>query len=192
MVIFNELRITPDNKKLIIDVSINDHKYYENINIEAIAIDTDSTFNNNGPSSNTVYEYQVVNDEEKKKLRLVLSSDDMKSPISNNMFFVYVIVSGEYHTNTPCELKRPVTIGTAVNLYPIYKQAVLYTKELSKDCGIPKKFVDYILRIKAIDLNIKTGNYQEAIRYWNKLFKGHNSTTRPSAYINCECYGKSN
>ena len=192
MVIFNELRITPDNKKLIIDVSINDHKYYENINIEAISIDTDSTFSNNGPSGDTVYEYQVENDEEKKRLRLILSSDDMKSPISNNMYFVYVILSGEYHPNTPCELRRPFTIGTAVNLYPIYKQAVLYTRELSEDCSIPKKFVDYILRIKAIDLNIKTGNYQEAIKYWNKLFKGHNSTTNPSAYINCECYGESN
>ena len=192
MVIFNELRITPDNNKLIIDVSVNDHKYYENINIEAIAIDTDSTFSNNGPSGDTVYEYQVENDEEKKRLRLILSSDDMKSPISNNMYFVYVILSGEYHPNTPCELKKPVTIGTAVNLYPVYKQAVLYTRELSEDCSIPKKFVDYILRIKAIDLNIKTGNYQEAIKYWNKLFKGHSSTTMSSAYNNCGCYGKSN
>lgn len=190
MVIFNELRVTPDNNKLIIDISINDHKYYENINIEAVAIDTDETFNNNGPSSNTVYEYQVTNEDEKKNLRLILSSEDMKVAINNNMFFVYVITSGEYHPNTPCELKRSIAIGTAVNLYPIYKQAVLYTKELADDCAIPKRFTDYILRIKALDLNIKTGNYQEAIRYWNKLFKGYKVNSTPSTSNNCGCYGR--
>ena len=36
-----------------------------------------------------------------KKLRLVLSSDDMKSPISNNMFFVYVTAD-----NAPAPVPR--------------------------------------------------------------------------------------
>ena len=36
MVDFNELRVSPDRKNLIIDVSIKDLSYYENVYIDSI------------------------------------------------------------------------------------------------------------------------------------------------------------
>jgi hypothetical protein len=51
MIDFNELRITPDGKYLIIDVSINNASYYDNVFIKHIVIDTQDTYLHTGPSS---------------------------------------------------------------------------------------------------------------------------------------------
>lgn len=222
MIKFNELRITPNNENLIIDVSIEDADYYKNVVLDSIVIDTQDTYVGNGPSSKAVYTY-VVSEEEydsiyslpencgcapvqeqaseeycftlddysKKHVKLILKPEDLGVPIAGNMFFVHVISSGEPEVDTQCELRESRIVGTAVNLYPIYKQSVIYTKELGDTCNIPKGFIDYILKIKALDLAIRTGNYQEAIRYWNRLFKNlYYTYTEPSN--SCGCYGKSN
>ena len=60
-----------------------------------------------------------------------------------------------------------------------------YLKELSNSCGIPKGFIDFILRIKALDMSIETCNYIEAIKYWKMLNK---MSTRTSTN-NCGCHG---
>ena len=44
-----------------------------------------------------------------------------------------------------------------------------YIRGIECDCSIPKNFIDFILRLKALELCIKTGNYTKAIKYWNRL-----------------------
>lgn len=190
MIKFNELRITPNNENLIIDVSIEDADYYQNVVLDSIIIDTQDTYVENGPSSKAVFKY-TVDDYSKKRVQLILKPEDLGVPIAGNMFFVYAISSGEPLSDTPCELRNSKIVGTAINLYPIYKQSMLYTRELGDTCSIPKNFVDYILKIKALDLSLKTGNYQEAIRYWNRLFKNLYYTNNVE-FSNCGCYGKGN
>lgn len=218
MIKFNELRITPNNENLIIDVSIEDASYFQNVVLDSIVIDTQDTYTQNGPSSKAVFKYVVaeedydsiyslpenyscapvqdeqsknycftIDDYSKKSIKLILSSEDLGVPIAGNMFFVYAIASGEPSADTPSELRESKIVGTAINTYPIYKQSVAYTKELGETCNIPKNFIDYIFRIKALDLAIKTGNYQEAIKYWNKFFKILNYRVETSS--SCGCYG---
>jgi hypothetical protein len=215
MIRFNELRITPDNEYLIIDVSIEDADYYQDVVLDSIIIDTQDTYIENGPSPKAIFKYIVdennydliysnsdiptqeeVSEEycytkdicSKKHVKLVLNSEDLGIPIEGNMFFVYVLSAGEPSYDTPSEIKENRRIGTVVNLYPIYKQSILYTRELGNNCSIPKNFIDYILKTKALDLSVKTGNYHEAIRYWNKFFK--NIRYSGDELFNCECYGK--
>lgn len=220
MIKFNELRITPNNESLIIDVSIEDADYYQNVVLDSIIIDTQDTYTQYGPSSKAVFKYVVaeedydsiyslpdnyscspvqeeqskdycftIDDYSKKNVRLILKSEDLGVPIASNIFFVYVIATGEPTADTPYDLRNSKIIGTAINTYPIYKQSMKYTKELGDSCNIPKNFIDYIFRIKALDLAIKTGNYQEVIKYWNKFFKVLNYNIEPS--LNCGCYGSS-
>ena len=59
MLHFNELRITPDNRHLIIDVSVDKQDYFQDVILESIVIDTQDTYVPNGPSSNPVYTYNV-------------------------------------------------------------------------------------------------------------------------------------
>ena len=59
MVIFNDLRITPDGQNLFIDVKVAPYKYFENMYISSISIDTEETFSPTGkPSSNAVVVYE--------------------------------------------------------------------------------------------------------------------------------------
>ena len=60
MVQFNELRITPDGNTLIIDVAIKDLRYYDNVGLDTILIDTQDTFTAEGPSSKAV-KFPVIN-----------------------------------------------------------------------------------------------------------------------------------
>lgn len=200
MVKFNELRITAEDKYLVIDASVDSASYFENITIQSIVIDTKDTFKVNGPSGSPVYVYEVPDTEyqkvytegdmynqvqesntkdycyvlvasSKKHIRLILNSENLNAPIKDNMFFVYVITSGEVSSDTPKELIKNPIVGVVVNLYPIYKEAMCYTKQIKDKCNISRSFVDYILKVKALDVSIKTGNFIEAIKYWNKLFK---------------------
>ena len=62
-----------------------------------------------------------------------------------------------------------------------------YVKQIENNCEIPKEFIDLSLRIKALELCIRTGNYPQAIKYWNKYFKNKIGTI--TRVTNCSCYG---
>lgn len=215
MLHFNELRLTPDNKCLIIEAAIDNLEYYEDVVLDSIVIDTQDTFIMNGPSNNPLYihsidneeyiyslpEYQNCNpiqEEESKQhcfvdtmegkriVRLELSLKDLKVNPCDTMFFIYAIATGTPKPNTPCGYDTNKIMGTVVNIQSLYLNLMSYLKELGKTCEIPKGFIDAILRLKALDLSIKTGNYIEAIKYWKKFFKGNIVNNNIS---NCNCHG---
>lgn len=217
MLHFNELRITQDNRFLIIDVSVDNQDYFDDVLLDSIVIDTQDTFVPNGPSDNPLYVYNVEDaydltyslpeqcncnpvrvDEDKsycftygtqqmKNVRLELKLSDWKdlSPY-NTMFFVYVKSKGTPSADTPCGFDKGQIIGTVINLQPIYKQTLKYLREVECDCEIPKGFIDMILKLKAIELCVRTGNYVQAVKYWKKFFI-KNQCKSPTS--NCGCYG---
>ena len=176
MVHFNELRITSDGQHLIIDVSVLSESYYKNVYIDSIVIDNQDTYVGSGPSSNPVYSYYVPNGVSQltkktysqKHVRLVLTPNDL--PL-NSLLFVYVRAKGTPAPDTPCGLDNITTLGTVTNMYPFYQQAMNYIGELASNCSIPQNFTDYILKLKGLELAIRTGNYPDAIKYFNKFFK---------------------
>lgn len=216
MLHFNELRITQDNRFLIIDVSVDNQDYFEDVLLDSIVIDTQDTFVMNGPSDNPLYVYNVedaydltyslpeqcncnpvrVEEDESycftygtqqmKNVRLELSIQDLKVSPCSTMFFVYVKSKGTPSTDTPCGFDKDQILGTVINLQPIYKQTLKYLREVECDCEIPKGFIDMILKLKAIELCVRTGNYVQAVKYWKKFFI-KNQCKSPTS--NCGCYG---
>ena len=214
MVQFNELRITPNNKYLIIDVSIKNEPYYNNVFIDSVIIDNQDTYVSSGPSNKPVYIYNNESDEvikvyttcdcnpvldedksycfindnySKKNIRLILNYQDLGLSLIDNMFFIYAIASGTPAVGTPCGMDNSITMGTVVNLHPIYCRTIQYLKELSNDCNVPDGLIDMYLKIKALELSVKTGNYTQAINYWNKYFKKLRDKPNPKIFRNCEC-----
>lgn len=185
MVQFNELRITPDGQKLIIDVSVKDLKYYTDVYLNSIQIDTQDTFVESGPSSEVAYTKTI--DGNSKSVRLELGIGDLLPTLNDNLFFVYIRIKGTPAPNTPCGMDNITTLGVVSNLYPLYQHTFSYIKELSNTCSIPKNFINYILQYKAFELAVKTGHYTEAIRYWKKFFMGIKDSVITS---NCGCYGQ--
>ena len=57
MIVFNNIRISQDDKYITIDAEIENNKYYENMYIDSVIIDNQDTFSPNGPSNNPVYTY---------------------------------------------------------------------------------------------------------------------------------------
>lgn len=199
MLHFNELRITQDGKYLIIDVSVDESSYFDTVSLDSIVIDTQDTYVANGPSSTPIYTYKVgedyqqvysspdnsqvltsdlepvlVNNElESRRVRLSLDATDLGVQLNNTMFFVYVISTGTPSSDAPTSTIDPMIMGTVVNLYQFYQKSIYYLKKVSSDCEVPKCFIDFVLRYKALELCIKTGNYTEAIKYWKKFFIGN-------------------
>ena len=213
MIQFNELRITPDGKHLIIDASINNSNYYDNVVLDSIIIDTQDTYVPNGPSTNPIYEHKIdgydyvysipeecscspvlvdedksycftYGNEEGKHVRLILSAKDI--PL-NNMLFVYAIATGTPAPDTPCGFDNAIVMQTVVDLYPFYQNTLCFLKELNNECEMPKGFTDMILRLKALELCVRTGNYPQAIKYWKKFFSNNNRVITTTS--NCRCNG---
>lgn len=177
MIHFNELKISADGKYLVIDASVLSESYYQNVYIDSIIIDNQDTYTSAGPSNNPVYSYKVPEVISKltkkvrnqKHVRLELTKTDLKL---DGLLFVYVRTKGVPSADTPCGMDNITTLGTVSNMYPFYQQAMNYIGELAQDCSIPQNFIDYILRLKALELSVRTGNYTEAINYYNKFFSG--------------------
>ena len=190
MVHFNELRITSDGQHLIIDVSVLSESYYKNVYIDSIVIDNQDTYVGSGPSSNPVYQYSVPDTMSKltkkyvsyKNVRLDLTPTDL--PL-NGLLFVYVRTKGTPTADTPCGLDNMTTLGTVTNMYPFYQQAMNYIGELANNCSVPQNFTDYILKMKGLELAVRTGNYTDAIKFYNKFFNGKENTVVRKGGCSC-------
>ena len=173
MIEFKELRVTPDEKTLIIDAAVKDLSYYDNVYIKSVTVDTQDTYSESGSSTNPLFHYEVasVSEENKKRIRLELNSSVLGKPITGNMFF---------------GLDNVTTLGVTADLYPFYKSSINHMKELENECEPSKNFIDSLLRFKAFELSIRTGHYTQAIKYWNKFFKEVKSNTVNTI---CRCHG---
>lgn len=215
MVHFNDLRFSKDSKYLIIDAAIDSQNFYEDVLLDSIIIDNQDTFVSNGPSSNPIYTYKATDLDkvyaipencncspvrvEDGSYCFVEGTGTMKQvrleiPLSlygidpyKDMLFVYVIASGTPSADTPCGLDNSKIMGTVVNLKYIYDNMLCYIRQIENECEIPKNFIDSILKYKALELSIRTGNYPLAIKYWNKYLS--NSNPNISTIKTCNCYG---
>lgn len=197
MVIFNECRIDKEGKNLIIDVSIDNLPYYENIYLESITIDTDETFIENGPSSNPIYRRNLSIPSgsslvpevstKPRNIRLKLTYRELSlNTLDNNILFVYIGVGGVPDPDTPCGMDNKYSVAVAVNMRPIYNKTMSYIKELEETCATSKGFIDMILRFKAFELSLKTGNFTTAIKQWDKLLKNKGIVVLNRG---CDCNG---
>lgn len=215
MINFKELRISECDNSLIIDVEVKDDIYYENIYIDQIIIDTQDTYLGIGPSSNPIYNHTVeetvtqvftkqdVIDTEVfdyqeedyvyvsdggnvKNLRLSIPQSQLNVDVNSNLFFIYVSTKGIPSPETPCGEDNIITLGVVANLSPIYKASISYLSKITDKCAESRELVDFLLKINALDLALKTCNYQLAIKYWNKFFK--KLYINPITY-NCTCNG---
>jgi hypothetical protein len=171
MVQFNQLSIY--NNKLTIEVSVVDDPYFEDVYLDSIIIDNQDTYIDNGPSSNPKYVHTIPDDTNtfggsipRKLYRITIDSLSINT---KDLLFIYVKTKGAPAPDTPCGLDKEHTLGIITDMLPMYAIAMQYTNELKDNCSIPKWYTDFILRLKALELSLKTGNYNKAIEFYKKL-----------------------
>lgn len=180
MLQWNELRVTPDGKHLIVDVQVQNSTYYTDVYLDSISFDIQDTFDVTGPSNKAINIYKAEDSENQKHIRIEYDVDTLQ----DKLFFVYTISKGTPAEDTPCGMKNTLILGVVYNKYPIYINSMKLINEL-EGCSAPLNLIDFILRLKAFELSIDVGNYVQAIKYWDKFFiEEAQVITSP-----CGCYG---
>ena len=199
MIRFNELKI--EDNYIIIDVQIEEEKYFKDMYIDSIVIDTQDTFIANGPSSKAIYTKTFNTDTDVKKeeniytqgtdkhnrVRIYIDVKDLNVDIHKTMFFVYVIAGGTPAADTPCKWDENKALHTLVDTQVLYNNMIQYVKELNKDCSTPDNFINTILQFNAIDLALKTNQYPLAIDLWKRFYSDIESNV---VLPNCGCNGR--
>ena len=199
MIRFNELKI--EDNYIIIDIQIEEEKYFKDMYIDSIVIDTQDTFIANGPSSKAIYTKTFNTDTDIKKeeivytqgtdkynrVRIYIDGKDLNVDIHKTMFFIYVIAGGIPAADTPCRWDENKALHTLVDTQVLYNNMIQYVKKLSKDCSTPDNFINAILQFNAIDLALKTNQYPLAIDLWKKFYSNIESNVVLS---NCGCNGR--
>lgn len=190
MIVFNNVRISQDDKYITIDAEIENNKYYENMYIDSVIIDNQDTFSPNGPSNNPIYTYKAQplnSDIYSRKVHLELTKVDLNlATLEKNIFFIYIVAGGVPAPDTPCGYDNNTAVKVLVNTYPVYRNIMNYIKELGNTCSVPYNLIDKSLQLKMLDISIQTGNNVETINIWKKYFID-NITNEP---INCNCNGR--
>lgn len=188
MIRFNTLKISSDGSCFTVHVSVDSAAYYNERYITDIYIDSDSTFNNSTtPSSKAVH--IEIEGETTKSFSKVFSASELSKIVTtrnlkNRMLYVFVMVDGPLSGTVPCGTDSDMFLGVAVDWNSLYHGSLGYMKQVTKECcNIPKEFIDYILRMKALELALKTGHTMVAKNLWDKFF----SKRRRTISSNCGC-----
>ena len=172
MIIYRALNIQ-DNGVLFVHLQVDTANYYEDIVLTGARIDTPLTYGTDTP-------YDIITGSPSKHLL----GSAVLPPLDQQFFIVTPIIQGTPGADVPCG-GDVIDIGMTYNKKYMQEKGLSYLKELGDSCTIPKGFIDYILKTKALDLSIETCNYFEAVKYWKMLVKSPVKTISN----NCGCHG---
>lgn len=208
-VIFDQLRISDDGRKLYVNAHVNTADYFKNIYIDKIYVYTADKISETNPNTPAIddsggakdYIYAQQFDGNQKEIALVLTANDCvrswetdvkkmnfsSSDMSKNLLFVYIICKGTLGECTPCRLDEMTTLGVTFDEKLLWQRAMGYAKALADDCEVPTGFVDFILLWNAFKASVETEHYVPAVKYWKMLFNEQESYK--SSIGGCGCHG---
>ncbi len=204
MIIFDQLRISDDGKRLYINAHVNKADYFNDVYIDSIVIQTADKVSETDPGLPTSdYVYIKKAEENAKELNLVLESSDLsrswesdpnaiafgRGDMSKTLFFVYIKCKGTPGSCTPCRLDEETTLGVVFDENVLHQKVMDYTKELIADCSVPSAFIDFILLWNAFKSAIETEHYIPAIKFYNMLFDEVGKSCQNRTIKTCGCNG---
>lgn len=192
MIQFNELRITPDAKYLIIDAQIKEDSYFDVVTITKLTIskvDNEESTTVLKEVSKELFEDMSLTESEygTVRIRTVISSNELGVSLSNAYIEVIVETDGETTATSPVEYANPVVTVAVVDLYPFYINSLHNIRMLNNLFSNNDELIDCILRFKALEMAFKTGNTSLAKQYWFKYFATLDNTVGRNFVIK-NCY----
>lgn len=204
MIIFDQLRISDDGKRMYINAHVNKADYFNDIYIDSIVIQTADKVSETNPGLPTSdYVYIKKAEENAKELNLVLEASDLsrswesdpnaiafnRGDMSKTLFFVYIKCKGIPGSCTPCRLDEETTLGVVFDENVLHQRVMDYTKELVADCSVPSAFIDFILLWNAFKSAIETEHYIPAIKFFNMMFDEVGKSCQSKTIKICGCNG---
>lgn len=203
-VIFDQLRISDDGKRMYINAHVNKADFFKDIYIDSIVIQTADKVSETDPGLPTPdYVYIKKAEENAKELNLVLEASDLskswesdpkdiafnKGDMSKTLFFVYIKCKGTPDPCTPCRLDEETTLGVVFDENMLHQKVMDYTKELVADCNVHTAFIDFILLWNAFKASIETEHYIPAIKFFNMMFEEVGKSFQSRTIKTCGCNG---
>lgn len=200
-VLFDQLRVADNGKRLYISIHVNRASYFNNLYLDSLTIvaaDKVSETSVHTPAED--YIYRIEFEEGQRQADLVLQPTDFneqfaKTNFGQDLFFVFVKVKGVPDACTPCPLDSEYTLGVTFDENLLHQRVMDYTKQLAQDCTVPTGFTDFILLWNMFKASIETDHYIPAIKYYNMLFglNGENSPFGTGSTFGitkgCGCHG---
>lgn len=206
MIIFDQLRISDDGRKMYINAHVNKADYFDNAYIDSITIMTSDKVLETAPGTPTsdyIYTKKIEGNE--KEINLVLTANDFtrtwerdpkampfkQGDMSRTLFFVYIKCKWEGTPGEciPCTLDEETTLGVTFDENMLYQRVMDYTKDLLDECKIPIAFMDFILLWNAFKASIETEHYIPAIKFFNMLFGIVDASGHKGIIKGCGCNG---
>jgi hypothetical protein len=199
MVEFNTFEFK--NGQLNIVISVEANAYYINTYLKRIVVTTSDSLGDG--STMPTYSHEegadnsdIIYDSESgfdtggtKQVTINNSTLYIKqNPVSFKDKLLVVWVMCDYNVGTeipPCGGDEELTIGILYDRCPIINEIVKTSKEVERPCGIPKSFIDTLLRYAALNYAILAKDWERVIKFWNKFYTkiGKHITTK------CGCHG---
>lgn len=195
-VIIDQLRISDDGTKMLIDGHVNSSAAYANIYLKTLTITTQDSISESTyapPSEGYVYQYDFEQGEKEFSMSLIpfnFNEHFSKSTFSDDLFFVFIETVGEPLDTVPCGHDSPYTIGVTFDTALLYQSAMSYTKQLADSCEVSQGFANFILLWSAFKASVETEHWVSAIDFWKMLFeKTPYSSLSYSTGRRCGCHG---
>lgn len=202
MVVFNELRITDDKQKLIIDLAIKSLPVYANMYVKTVYLDYYKNVVTMGtPSAKAIQVYNNSgNDSSVKSFRGAVDAQDLAlvpgigvSDFDKGLFYVIVDCDGQLDPQAAlmgCGSDNTKDIGVTLDWYYVYKQGMQFISKMNSKCfsiceedGSVRHFlmVYHMLR-----LAVEACDYDQLQMTWEKFLRasGNQSKLGPSG---CGC-----
>lgn len=167
MIILKEYSVTPDGKWLTIDVIANPS--LSGVYINSLRVSCTGDFGAKDSSANTFdtligvakneYTGEVIDwGTQPTNIRIQLEVDTLNKP-----FYLLVSAADPQQSASTCAHKNILTAIT-FNKYPLYRSIACAAREFM-GCEPPLHFIDYLLRLKALEASIAVGD-TDAINYY--------------------------
>lgn len=205
MIIFDQLRISDDGRRMYIDVHVNKADMFDNVYLDSIVIMTADQVSETAPeiplkNSNgqyTDYIYYADFKDGLKEASLVLQPNDegfslnfRKVNFSSDLFFVYIKCKRNGVPSDcciPCRLDEETTLGITFDEKLLHQKVMGYTKDLVQECSVPHAFIDFILRWNAFKSSVETEHWIQALKFYKLLFDDNGGSSK--GIKRCGCHG---
>lgn len=146
-----------------------------------------SHYTQRGESESTVDYTEKEYEHTFKDLRFQ-NTPQAEMDFTKEILIVEANVEGSPDITTPCGKDLTKEIFVVYDKKIPYKQAMGYLKSIG-GCEPSKEFMDFILRLKSLELSVEACNYQQAAYIWKWFTNNAADPCGVKIKSNCNCHG---
>lgn len=174
MIILREYKVSDDGKNLIVDVQANPS--LQGVYLDSLHISCDGTFTDEATTNfdnlillaTNEYTGEVIDwESHPTQIRLTLPIAKAPYVFGNKMFHLKVTAQDPEQVVSSCCISSTLRTATFYK-YPLYKYIACSAHQMDS-CDAPQVFIDYLMKLKALEASIAVGDISSINEYFDWL-----------------------